>query len=57
MAIRTLRLSGNPRGDDTVRFLAGRLRRNSVLCEVQMTSQDFISLCNALSENTTDTSR
>jgi hypothetical protein len=52
-AIRTLRLSGNPLGDDTVCFLAGRLRRNSVLCKVPMTIQDFISLCNALKENTT----
>jgi Ran GTPase-activating protein (RanGAP) involved in mRNA processing and transport len=57
-AIRTLRLSGNPLGDDTVRVLAERLKRNSVLCElelneVQMTSQGFVSLCNALKENTT----
>jgi hypothetical protein len=52
-AIRTLCLSGNPLGEDTVCFLAGRLRRNSVLCKVQMTSQDFISLGNAIKENTT----
>jgi Ran GTPase-activating protein (RanGAP) involved in mRNA processing and transport len=55
-AIRTLRLSGNPLGDDTIRLLADRLKGNSVLRElelneVQMTSQGFISLCNALKEN------
>jgi Ran GTPase-activating protein (RanGAP) involved in mRNA processing and transport len=57
-AIRTLRLSGNPLGDASVRLLAEKLRANSMLHELElnevgMTSQGVTSLCNALTVNHT----